>query len=192
TQPRFLPSCSFNSAIKPAQRGATALVPPTTPCCPSTRMSNPVSGSATPATSGTPRPVVLTVPVGEGTAMFAWYLGFEKWELTPPPVAPPSAPSFQTVSDLILPFEPKSLVPPQARTHGLDAGKSTCTPPSGSPSEEPLSPDATHTEIPRSAASWNAALNAFMACGVHSLSALPQLMEMTEGLRAVSWMAALM
>ena len=61
--------------------------------------------------------------------------------LTPPPVALLGF-SFQTVSAEILPAEATSLVPPQPRAYGLEAGKSTCALPSVSPSPEPLSPAA--------------------------------------------------
>src|SRR6185437_13806801 len=139
--------------MKAAQSGATALVPPTTPSCPSTITAYPVSGSATPATSGTPRPVVFTVPAGLGTCTVDCYAGFEKCALTPPPVAPPRVPSFQTVSDLRVPSLAINLVPPQESIQGLEAGKSTWLCPSVSPSDEPLSPDAAHTLIPSKAAS---------------------------------------
>ena len=45
-----------------------------------------------------------------------------------------------------------SLVPPQASTLGLEAGKSTCACPSSTPSLEPLSPAATQTVTPSAAA----------------------------------------
>ena len=51
--------------------------------------------------------------------------GKAKKLLMPPPVAPPFAPSFQTVSlDMPL-LDATRLVPPQASTCGLEAGKST-------------------------------------------------------------------
>ena len=110
-----------------AQSGATALVPPITMLWPSTRTWYPVSGSASPQTSGTPRPPAL--PVGAGTLAFACQEGSAKTLLTPPPVAPsPLACSFHTTSDVILLPLPISLVPPQPRTCGLEAGKSTFCP----------------------------------------------------------------
>ena len=76
--------------------------------------------------------------------------------LTPPPVALERALSFQTFSLAITPPEPTSRVPPQLRAKGLEAGKSTWSPPSRTPSEEPLSPAATQTVTPSAAASANA------------------------------------
>ncbi len=95
-------------------------------------------------------------------------------------------PSFQTVSELMVELVAIRLVPPQASTQGLDAGKSTWGARSDSPSEEPLSPDATQTEMPNKAASWKAAWKAFMACEVHSFSGEPQLIEITDGWRTLS------
>jgi hypothetical protein len=51
--------------------------------------------------------------------------GKEKKLLMPPPVAPAFAPSFHTVSLDMPPLEATRLVPPQASTCGLEAGKST-------------------------------------------------------------------
>src|SRR3546814_18496427 len=50
------------------------------------------------------------------------------------------------------PSEARRLVPPQASTYGLAAGKSTWLPPSATPSPAPLSPDAAHTVTPITAA----------------------------------------
>src|SRR5262245_65989818 len=99
--------------------------------------------------------------------------------LTPPPVAPPCGWPFRTVSDVMVEPEPCRLVPPQARTCGLEAGKSTWFLPSVTPSDEPLSPEATVIVTPRAAADWQAASSAFMACAVQLTSAAPQEMEMT-------------
>ena len=55
--------------------------------------------------------------------------------LTPPPVAPLSAPSFQTTSLLIAAPVVSIVVPPQPIAKGLDAGKSTCAFPSATPSD---------------------------------------------------------
>src|SRR5438067_9968491 len=115
--------CELASAIRPAQSGATAEVPPMTMDCPSTRTMYPVAGSASPATSGTPRPAKEPAL---GTPMLACHVGSENTVLTPPPVAPSlTAVSFQTTSEVMLVPEPRSLVPPQASTCGLEAGKST-------------------------------------------------------------------
>src|SRR5262249_32081004 len=54
--PTGFPIDGLKSAVKPAHNGATALVPPMTAPFPSTRTLYPVTGSASPATSGTPRP----------------------------------------------------------------------------------------------------------------------------------------
>ena len=87
---------------------------------------------------------------------------------------------------------PSSLVPPQARTCGLEAGKSTWLAPSVTPSVEPSSPAATVIVMPRAAADWQAASRAVMAWAVQLDSGPPQLMEMTLGLFLVSWTAVAM
>src|SRR3546814_90542 len=90
------------------------------------------------------------------------------------------------------PSEARRLVPPQASTYGLAAGKSTWLPPSATPSPAPLSPDAAHTVTPITAAAFNASLNARIACAVQEDSGPPQLIEITEGLFLSSCTAALM
>src|SRR6185437_2596778 len=92
-------------------------------------------------------------------------------------------------SVMILPLA-KRRVPPQARTNGLDAGKSTCCPPSFTPSAEPSSPDAARTVTPSIAASLNTSLNESMDCCVQLDSAPPQLMDTTDGRFFWSWTAA--
>src|SRR5580704_2034613 len=134
-------------AISPAHNGATALVPPITMALPSTRILYPVSGDASPATSGTPRPF-------EDPLRFACQLGCGNTVLKPPPVAPPCGWSFQTTSLEIVDPLPARRVPPQASTCGLEAGKSTWFLPSLTPSEDPLSPDATVMVTPSAAADW--------------------------------------
>src|ERR1700729_283797 len=127
-----------------AHSGATALVPPITCACPSTRTSYPVSGSALPATSGTPRPLC---PLGAfGTPAACCHAGSANSTLTPPPVAPsPLAVSFHTTSAVMAgPGEP-SRGPPPASGWGLDEGKPTGGVLPLSPSLEPLSPQATVT-----------------------------------------------
>src|SRR6185437_1188197 len=118
-------------------------------------MMYPVSGSESLATSGTPRPL-------DGTFAFACQFGRGKTWLTPPPVAPPPA-SFHTVSLEMFEPLPASLVPPQARTCGLEAGKSTWLLPSLTPSDEPSSPAATVMVTPSAAADWQAASSVIMA-----------------------------
>jgi hypothetical protein len=49
------------------------------------------------------------------------------------------------------------------------------------PSLEPLSPEATVMVMPSAAADWQASSKAVMDCAVQFDSALPQLMEMTDG-----------
>src|SRR5271168_2533769 len=93
----------------------------------------------------------------------------------PPPLAPPLAPSFHTVSLAMLLCAARRLVPPQASANGLEAGKSTWSAPSLTPSEEPLSPDATHTVMPMVAAAWSASSMAVIACAVQLDSGPPQL-----------------
>src|ERR1700728_3836736 len=80
------------------------------------------------------------------------HAGNGKTLLTPPPPAPPCAPSFQTDSAVIVVPEASTRVPPQPSTFGLEAGKSTWLAPSLTPSLEPLSPDATQTVMPMVAA----------------------------------------
>src|SRR5580692_13183071 len=104
-------------------------------------MLYPVFGSASPETSGTPRPPPVMpnalCQVGSGNTA-----------LNPPPPAPPLGWLFQTVSLTICSFEACSVVPPQPSANELDAGKSTWLLPSLTPSEEPLSPEAMQTVTP--------------------------------------------
>jgi hypothetical protein len=81
-----------------------------------------VAGSASAATSGTPRPG-RPVSACPGTPAADWYAGSGNVRLTPPPVAPRPLPlPPQTVS---LVGSTDSVVPPQPSTPGLAAGKST-------------------------------------------------------------------
>ena len=99
-------------------------------------------------------------------------------------MAPPEAPSFQTVSELITPVAalPCRLVPPQASACGLDAGKSTwCRCRRSAPSLLPLSPAATQTVTPSAAASAMAWSRAVRAWAVQESSDWPQLMLTTVG-----------
>src|SRR5580698_6231493 len=135
--PNRVPDASASRAISAAHSGATALVPPTTCGCPSAMIWYPVSGSAFPATSGTPRPAACEVPAETGTPAVACHEGTGKASLTPPPPAPPPDPSFHTVSDEMTPAAVATrLVPPQASACGDEAGKSTCGCPSVTPSED--------------------------------------------------------
>src|ERR1700691_2791930 len=187
-KPTLVPSCWLATATRPAHKGATALVPPITVVWPSTRIVYPVLGSASPETSGTPRPPVLAAD--PGTFAFACQLGSGNWLLTPPPVAPSLlASSFHTTSDTSVGPLASSLVPPQASTCGLEAGKSTLLP--VAPSVEPLSPAATVMVTPSAAADWQAASSAVMACEVQLDSGPPQLIEITLGLLVVSCTALL-
>src|SRR5580693_2956792 len=178
-------------ANRPAQSGATALVPPITVCWPSTSTLYPLSGSAFPATSGTPRPAN---PFGAfGTFALCWKLGSAKASLTPPPVAPSFAESsFQVCSLLIEVPERANFVPPQPTRTGLDAGKSTVGFPLVLPSVEPLSPEAARTVTPSVDASWQAELRALRDCAVQESSGPPQLMEMMDGFSFASWTAVVM
>src|ERR1019366_3195204 len=152
----------------------------------------PVAGSASPATSGTPRPLKLPGFFEGGTLAFACQVGMAKVSLTPPPVAPPLDPSFQTTSLEIEPPLTPRRVPPQASENGLDAGKSTWSWPSPTPSSDPLSPQATHTVTPIADAACSALLKLCRDCAVQLDSGPPQLMEITEGLLTVSVAAWLM
>ena len=49
------------------------------------------------------------------------------------------------------------------------------------PSLDPLSPEATVMVMPSAAADWHASSKAVKDCAVQFDSALPQLMEMTDG-----------
>ena len=141
---------------------------------------------ASPATSGTPRPVSAVVPaLGTGGRQALCQAGTAKVVLTPPPLAPPWVPSFHTTSCVMVCPDAVSLVPPHASTYGLEAGKSTTLPPP-TPSLEPLSPEATQTVTPIVAAACSALLNACSDCAVHEDSGPPQLIEMTDGLLVVS------
>ena len=91
-------------------------------------------------------------------------MGRAKTALTPPPLAPPEGWSFQTISSEMIVPEAISSVPPQPRTCGLEAGKSTLFP--LPPSVEPLSPEATVMVIPSAAADWQASSKAERDCAV--------------------------
>src|SRR5580658_10797892 len=129
--------------------------------------------------------VFFLVAPKEGTPAVACQAGNEKTELTPPPVAPPpDAWSFQTTSDWRWPLLAVSAVPPQPRTCGLEAGKSTLLP--LSPSVEPSSPAATVIEMPSAAADWQVVSILLMAVCDQLDSGPPHEMEMTLGLLAAS------
>src|SRR5580692_1825603 len=105
----------------------------------------------------------------------------------PPPVAPSLlASSFHTVSMVMELPEATSFVPPQAKTLGLDAGKSTWLRLSVTPSVEPSSPAATQTVTPMAAAAWKASSIEVIACCVQEDSGPPQLMETIDGLLVLS------
>src|ERR1700751_49482 len=115
SRPNFLPVAWASRAMSPAHSGATADVPPIGCRWPSTTTRYPVTGSALPATSGTPRPV-RPPPAGVGTPAFAWQDGRGKVSEIPPPPAPSLfASSFHTTSEVIANDDglPMSLVPPQ-------------------------------------------------------------------------------
>src|ERR1700722_14467105 len=184
-KPACAPFCRLATAINPAHSGAAALVPPITMVLPSTRMMDPGAGPAPPATSGTPRPPAGSV--GCGTFMPACQVGSGNMLLTPPPVAPPPCDwAFHTTSVAMLEPLPTRWMPPQARTCGLEAGKSTWFPVSLTPSDAPLSPAATVMVMPSATADWQAASSAAMAWAVQSISADPQEIEITLGLYLVS------
>src|SRR5271170_1317241 len=170
---------------------------------------------AFPETSGTPRPGPPPGFPELGTPAPACQSGMGKYALTPPPVAtamvccwPFSFPvqvSFQVFSLNVEPLTFEIIVPPHEVTQGSEAGKSTYAYPFVTPldvnvwppfvvpstsSSEPQSPDALKTVTPIMAADWNASSTMFMLAGVQSTSGLPQDMEMTEGLFALSLTAA--
>src|SRR5271170_1208345 len=94
--PTGFPMLWFASTSRLDHRGATALVPPIVICFPSTTTSYPVSGEASPETSGTPRPVLAPGLAEGGTPAAACQDGKGKSALTPPPVAPPLGKSSHT------------------------------------------------------------------------------------------------
>src|SRR5579871_3308038 len=97
----------------------------------------------------------------------------------PPPL--PLLPSFQTDSALMRLAATLMRVPPQPMAAGLDAGKSTCALPSLTPSVARLSPEATNTDTLSALASCKTLFMDWTACCVQLDSALPQLIEITEG-----------
>jgi len=169
-----MPSALLRRATRPAHKGATALVPPTTVLVPSTRIWYPVAGSASPATSGTPRPP--WPPSGGGTGTLDCHGGLSKTALTPPPLP------FQAVS----PLGSSRVVPPQPVTKGLEAGKSTWFRPSVAPSLDPSSPEAAKIVTPSAAPSAKAWFSASRPASAQSASEAPQLMETTLGLFCTS------
>src|SRR5690348_3694628 len=99
--------------------------------------------------------------------------------------------SLQTTSSTALPSLMERLLPPTARTFGLDAGKSR---PGDRPSisgDEAPSPPAQQTVTPRPRAVPNAASIVLAAWGVQFVSGAPQPISTTDGLRCSSLMAAL-
>src|SRR5580693_2851457 len=133
--------------------------------------TTPVSGSATAATSGTPRPTWCGGLTDGGTLTPSCHAGLVNTEETPPPVAPaPCATSFHTTSDAIAGgerLEAVSFVPPTPSTYGLEAGKSTCAP-LATPSLEPSSPAAQQMVMPAAIAAWNAPLTVWTPAAVQA------------------------
>src|SRR6202043_3209796 len=113
--PMECPNFWLIRAINPDHRGATALVPPKVWPCPSTRTLYPVAGSASPETSGTPRPTRLPGFEEVGTLKPFCQSGRGNTSLIPPPVAPPADPLFHTTSLIITPLLDTNCVPPQPR-----------------------------------------------------------------------------
>src|SRR5579862_1154085 len=197
-RPNRLPVAWASRAISADHSGATALVPPTTCELPPDMIRYPVTGSALPATSGTPRPPLAedaeAPPALAGTPALACQLGRENWSETPPPPAPSfEAVSFHTTSELTTPVagSASNLVPPHPSAWGLDAGKSQCTWPSLTASPLPLSPAATHTVIPRAAASAIAESIACRPWSVQESSDSPQLIEIAIGVGLADVAAAI-
>ncbi len=97
-----MPVAWASRAMSPAHSGATADVPPIGSRWPSTTTRYPVTGSALPATSGTPRPLPPPAAADFGTPAFAWYDGSGNTSETPPPPAPSLlASSFHTTSEVM-------------------------------------------------------------------------------------------
>src|SRR4029078_9592322 len=113
--------------------------------------------------------------------------------LTPPPVAPPRPltrsplPPCHTTSVNFL-YLRVFMVPPTARTNGLELGKSTCAPLVFCMSPEPSSPAAQATVISRAAATFSRALRAFRAAFDQPLesSAAPQLIDKAAGFSLIT------
>src|SRR3954469_19371328 len=103
----------------PCQAGALALVPPMTSSVPSTITRSPVSGSASSATSGTPR----STPTNEPPA-FCCHDGTSSKYVAPPP------PAYQVTS---VGPSPTTGVPPTPIAYGPPAGYSTPGSPAGTP-----------------------------------------------------------
>src|ERR1017187_10247494 len=111
--PTARPKLSLIRAIRPAQTGAAALVPAPTPYLPLTKTKNPVVGSATDATPGTPRPVFLNRFAWLATGVDFCQSGIGKTSLKPPPLAP-SLPCQTTSSFIVLWSVVVRRVPPHA------------------------------------------------------------------------------
>src|SRR5438445_8022515 len=190
TKPSGAPRRWLRRATSAAHSGATALVPPITVATPSTSTWYPVAGSASPQTSGTPRPGPPPGLADGGSPAPACQPGGANTALMPPPVAPPPGPSFHTVSSGRPAAATDSRVPPQASTWGDEAGKSTWARPSPTPSPDPASPEAQQTVTPTAPASAKTASKARSACTVQLPSAPPQLIEITDGALARSCTAA--
>src|SRR5438552_16392356 len=91
----FLPRAWLSLAIRPAQSGVDAEVPPITSFFPLMTTRYPIVGLACAATSGTPLP---GLPSGRrGTSTPDCHAGLANMRLTPPPVPYPAA-SFQAIS----------------------------------------------------------------------------------------------
>src|SRR3954451_4880530 len=130
----------------PCHAGALALVPPMTSSVPSTITRYPVSGSASSATSGTPR----STPANEPPA-FCCHEGTSSKYVAPPP------PAYQATS---VGPEPTTVVPPTPIAFVLAAGFSTrgrparppFTPAGPTGQNEPVSPLEVHSVWPCAAA----------------------------------------
>src|SRR5271170_466595 len=152
---------SLRRAMSDAHSGVAALVPPIgSRCLPSMCITTtPLTGSASAATSGTPRPTWCGGLADGGTLTSSCHDGLvNSAEMPPPPAPSPCASSFHTTSDLIAGgerLEAVSFVPPTPSTYGLDAGKSTCAP-LATPSLDPSSPEAQQMVMPVAMAAWNA------------------------------------
>src|SRR5579875_379589 len=136
------------AANRPVIRGDTALVPPIGPSCPPATMSQPVSGSALAARSGTIRPGPFGTPAIHGASD-----GRKALEKPPPVPLPSGFPGLLFQTDSSNPNVSSTvLVPPQAITCGQEAGASTLAG-FGPPSLLSLSPAAASTTVPPSVSS---------------------------------------
>src|SRR5258707_4614576 len=141
-----------------------------------------------PATSGSCRPSNFGLRrEGKAEEAGAGSEGCQSGRFTRSLIPPPEALLFLTFQTTSSPSA-RRLLPPQARTRGLEAGKVTRQFPSPSIAQ-PSSPEAAQIVIPRLAASSNSCVMTFIVFLPHQSSNAPQLIESMDGLFSSSWIA---